>query len=147
MLHDNCWAIRLIAALLLTFMSHIRPVPSPQGGFGGLIPPKQCTKPPNWNMKTINYWSFVNFDNVKASTRKQKTHSYHNVGRFSPQIHTNHNAGWFSPELTLTITPDDFHPNSQSTITSGDFHLGTTWQPLLSGWKSLGVGVPGVWCE
>jgi len=25
------WAIRLIAALLLTFMSQIRPVPSPQG--------------------------------------------------------------------------------------------------------------------
>jgi len=33
----------------------------------------------------------------------------------------------------------DFHQNSQSTITSGDFHLGTTWPPLLSGWKSPGV--------
>jgi len=28
------------------------------------------------------------------------------------------------------------------TITSGDFHLGTTWPPLLSGWKSPGVGIP-----
>ena len=65
MLYDNCWAIRLIAALLLTFMSHIRPVASPQGGFGGLSPSKQCTKPPNWNVKTINWWSFVNFYNVK----------------------------------------------------------------------------------
>jgi len=46
LLYDNCWAIRLIAPLLLTFMSHIRPVPSPQGGFGGLSPPKQCSKPP-----------------------------------------------------------------------------------------------------
>jgi len=62
MLYDNCWAIRLIAALPLTFMSHIPPVPSPQGEFGELSPPKQCTKPPqtmhqappNWNMKTIN---------------------------------------------------------------------------------------------
>jgi len=45
MLYDNCWAIRLIAALLLTFMSHIGLVPSPQGGFGGLSPPKQCSKP------------------------------------------------------------------------------------------------------
>jgi len=25
MLYDNCWAIRLIAALLLTVTSHIRP--------------------------------------------------------------------------------------------------------------------------
>jgi len=31
MLHDNVWAMKLIAALLLTFTSHIRPVPSPQG--------------------------------------------------------------------------------------------------------------------
>jgi len=46
MLYDNCWAIRLIAALLLTFMSHIQPVPSPQRGFGGLSPPKQCFYPP-----------------------------------------------------------------------------------------------------
>jgi len=34
MLYDNCWAFRLIAALLLTFMSHIRPITSLQGGFG-----------------------------------------------------------------------------------------------------------------
>jgi len=31
------------------------------------------------------------------------------------------------------------------TITSGDFHLDTTWPPLLSGWKSPGVGIPGAW--
>ena len=28
------------------------------------------------------------------------------------------------------------------TITSGDIHLGTTWPPLLSGWKAPGVGIP-----
>jgi len=32
MLYRNCWAIRLIAALLLTFVSHIRRVRPPQGG-------------------------------------------------------------------------------------------------------------------
>ena len=31
------------------------------------------------------------------------------------------------------------------TTTWGDLHLGTTWPPLLSGWKSPGVGIPGVW--
>jgi len=46
--------------------------------------------------------------------------------------HTNHNVGWFYPELTLTIT-------------TGDFHLGTTWPPFLSGWKSPGFSIPGVW--
>ena len=51
MLYENSWAIRLIAALLLNFMSHIRPVPSPQGGFGGL-------SPLNSNTETINEWSF-----------------------------------------------------------------------------------------
>jgi len=79
MLYDNCWAIRLIAALLLTFMSHIRPVPSPQGWYGGL-------SPPNWNMKTTNKRSFVNFYNVKVSTGKQKL-SIHNVGWFSTTYH------------------------------------------------------------
>ena len=103
-------------------MSYIRPVLSPQGGFGGL-------SPPNWNMKTINEWSFVNFFNVKASTRKQKTHS-------------NHNAGWFSPELTLSIIWGDFHPELTLTITSDDFHLGTAWPPLLPGYKSPEVSMP-----
>jgi len=27
----------------------------------------------------------------------------------------------------------------------GAFHLGTTWPPLLSGWKSPGISIPGVW--
>jgi len=31
LLYDNSWAISLMAALLLTFMSYIRPVPLPQG--------------------------------------------------------------------------------------------------------------------
>jgi len=31
MLYGNCWAIKLIGALLLTFMSHIGLVLSPQG--------------------------------------------------------------------------------------------------------------------
>jgi len=35
MLYDNCRAIRLIAALLLTFMSHIRPVSWTQGDLVG----------------------------------------------------------------------------------------------------------------
>jgi len=88
MLYDNCRAIRLIAALLLTFMSHTGLVPSPQGGFGGLSTPKQCSKPPKLkHMRTINKCSFVNFYNAKASTGKQKTHSNHNVGWFSPRYH------------------------------------------------------------
>jgi len=89
---------------------------------GDLVPnPPQTMHqaPPNWNLKTINVWSFVNFHNVKTSTGKQKTHS-------------NHNVGWYSPEISLTIT-------------SGDFHLGTTTPPLLSGWKSPEVSIPGVW--
>ena len=44
---------------------------------------------PNWNMKTINEWSFVNLHNVKALTGKPKSHSNHKVGWFSPQTHTN----------------------------------------------------------
>jgi len=27
---------------------------------------------------------------------------------------------------------------------SGDVHLGTTWPPLLFGWKSPGISIPGV---
>ena len=87
MLCDNCWAIRLIAALLLTFMSHIWPVPSPQGEFGGLSPPNNATSPPNWNTKTINKCSSANFYNAKAATGKQKTHSNHNLGWSSPRYH------------------------------------------------------------
>jgi len=64
-LYDNCWAIRLIAALLLTFMSHITASPVATGGIW-------WAKPPNWNIKTINGWGFVNLYNVKASTGKQK---------------------------------------------------------------------------
>jgi len=101
--------------------------------------------PPSWNTKTMNWWSFVKLYNVKALIGKPKTHSSHDVGWFSHQTHTNHNVGWFSPELTLTTMSGDFHPNSQSTITAGDFHLGTSWPPLLSGWKSPGVSIPGVW--
>jgi len=35
---------------------HVSHTASPvaTGEFGGLSPPKQCTKPPNWNMKTVN---------------------------------------------------------------------------------------------
>jgi len=35
MLYENCWAIRLIAALLLTFMSHMPQVSSAQGDMAG----------------------------------------------------------------------------------------------------------------
>jgi len=130
MLYENSWAIRLIAALLLNFMSHIRPVPSPQRGFAGLSPPKQCTKPPKLKYENYRLVDFVNFYNAKASTGKQKTHSNHNVGWFSTQTHTYYNVGWFSPELTLTIMSGDFHPNSQSSHSVGWFspkdHLATT---------------------
>jgi len=82
MLYDNCWAIRLIAALILTFMSHIGLVPWPQRRFGGLSPPQTMIQAPK--LKHENYkWSFVNFYDVKASTGNQK--------------------------LTLTITSGDFH--------------------------------------
>jgi len=61
--------------------------PVATGGFGGL-------SPPNWNMKTINEWSFVNFYNVKSSTGKQKTHSNHNVGWFSPRDYVVTTPAW-----------------------------------------------------
>jgi len=95
MLYGNCWAIRLIAALLLTFMSHIRPVPSPQGGYVGLCPP-------NWNMKTINKCSFVNFYNVKALTGKQKlpltikSGDFHLDTTWPPLL-----SRWKSPEVGI----------------------------------------------
>jgi len=56
MLYNNCWAIRLIAAvqLQLIFMSDIQPVPSPQKAFGGLRPPIKVPSPSKWNMRTIN---------------------------------------------------------------------------------------------
>ena len=107
MFHDNCWAIRLIAALLLTFMSHIRPVPSPPGGFGGLSLPKQCSKPPKLkyeNYKQVQFCQFLQCEGINRETKK--------------------------------LTP---------TITWGDLHVGATWPPLLSGWKSPGVVIPGVW--
>jgi len=54
-------------------------------------------------MKTINKCSIVNFSNVKASTGKQKTHSNHNVGWFSPRYHVattlvrvEITGGWYS---------------------------------------------------
>jgi len=87
MLYDNCWAIRLIEALLLTFMSHIRPGPSPQGVRWAKSPQTLLQSRLNSNIKSINKCTFVNFYNVKASTGKQKTHSNHNVGWFSPRYH------------------------------------------------------------
>jgi len=36
--------------------------------------------PPDCNAETINWWSFVYLYNVKALTRKPKTHSNHDVG-------------------------------------------------------------------
>jgi len=39
----------------------------------------------------------------------------------------------------------DFHPNSKLTITSRGFHLGTTWPPLLSGWKLPWIYISEVW--
>jgi len=84
MLHDNCWAVRMIAALLLTFVSLTAcPVATGRIWWG---------KPPNWNMKTINKCSFVNFYNIKASTGKQKTHSKHKLR-------------WFSPRYRVATTP------------------------------------------
>jgi len=71
MLYDNCWAITLIAALLLTFMSHIRPVPSPQGGFGGLNPLKQYTNPKlkYENYELVEFCQFVQCQDVNRETK------------------------------------------------------------------------------
>ena len=75
-------------------VSH-RASPVATGVFGGLNPPKQCSNPPpNWNMKTINKCSFVNFYNVKASTGKQKTYSNHNFGWYSPWYHVATSPVW-----------------------------------------------------
>jgi len=46
-------------------------------------------------------------------------------------------------KLTLTITSGDFHHKLTPTITPDDFHPGTTWAPLLYGWKLPGVRFPG----
>jgi len=35
-------------------------------------------------------------------------------------------------------------PKTHTNHNVGDFHLGTTWPPLLSGWKSTGVSIPGL---
>ena len=72
MLYENFWAIRLMAALLLTFMSHIRPVPSPQGGFGGLSPPKQSTKPPKLKYENYNLMEFCQFVQCQGINRETK---------------------------------------------------------------------------
>jgi len=93
MLYDKCWAISLIMALLLTFMSHLRPAPSPYGGIWWAKPTQKCTIPPNWNMrhyKLMEFCPFLQCQGITQETGKQKTH-------------TNHNIGWFSPELTLTL--------------------------------------------
>jgi len=125
MLYENSWSIRLIAALLLTFMSQIRLVRSLQVGFGGLSPPKQCTKAPK--LKYENY-KWVDF--IFTMTRHQQGNK---------KLTLIITSGDFHPKLTLTIMSGDFHPNSQSAVTSGEFHLRTTWPLLLSGWKSPGL--------
>ena len=89
MLYDNCWAIKSIAVLLLTFMSHMRPVPSQQRGLCGLSPPKtqimhQGPQIENENYKLVEFCQFVHCQGVNMET---KTHSNHNVGLFSPQTH------------------------------------------------------------
>ena len=61
-LYDSCWEIRLVAALLLTFMSHIRPVPSPQRGFGGLSPPNHALIPHKSKYeiyKLVEFWQIL----------------------------------------------------------------------------------------
>ena len=72
MLYDNCWAIRLIVALLSTFMSQLLSVPSPQGGFGALSPSKQCTKPPRLkyeNNKLVEFCQFVQCQDINRETK------------------------------------------------------------------------------
>jgi len=44
-------------------------------------------KPPNLKYEDYKLVNFVNFYNVKASKRKQKTQSNHNVGWFPPRDH------------------------------------------------------------
>jgi len=80
MLYDSGWAIRLIAALLLTFMSHIRPVSSPHGGFGGLSPLKKCTKAPKLKYENYKLVECCQFVQCQGINREPKIHSNHNVG-------------------------------------------------------------------
>jgi len=65
MLYGICWAIRLIAAQLLTLMSHKRPVPSPQGGFGGLSPSKLKYE----NYKLVEFCQFVQCQGIGRETK------------------------------------------------------------------------------
>jgi len=87
-------------------MSHIRPVPLPQGGFGGLSPPNNAPSP------QIEIWKLWISVVLPIFTM------------------------WRYQQGNKKLTP---------TITWGDLHLGTAWPPLLSGWKSPGAGIPGVW--
>jgi len=49
-------------------------VTSPRGGFGGLRPPKQSSKPtPNWNMKHNKLVDFLSNLNIKPPRHKRKT--------------------------------------------------------------------------
>jgi len=71
MLYDKYWAVRLIVALLLTFMSHIRPVPSQQGGWWAK-PPKKCTKSPklkNENYKLVEFCQFLQCQGIHRETK------------------------------------------------------------------------------
>jgi len=72
MLYDNRWAIRLIVALLLTFMSHIRPAPSQYGGLCGLSPPKNAPSPPKFkykNYKLVEFCQFVQCQGINRETK------------------------------------------------------------------------------
>jgi len=59
-------------------LGHLRfwgptPAPSPRGGFGGLCTPKQSSKPPNWNVKHYNQWSFCQFLQCQAPPAKTQS--------------------------------------------------------------------------
>jgi len=118
---------------------HVSHTASPvaTGGICWAKPPKLKYE----NYKWVEFFQFLPCQGINREIKNSLTITWVIFTR----IHTNHNVGWFSPELTLTIMSGDFHPSSQSTTTSSDFHLGTTWLPLLSGWKSTGISIPRVW--
>jgi len=72
MLYDNCWAITLIAALLLTFMSHTRPIPSPQGEFGGLSSPQTTHQAPKLKYEKYKLVDFCQFLQCQGINRETK---------------------------------------------------------------------------
>jgi len=72
-LYDNCWAIRLIGALLLTDF-HVSRTASPvaTGGFGMLSPPNNAPSPPKLKYENYILVEFCQFLQCQGINRETK---------------------------------------------------------------------------